>query len=129
MPRTETTALGGFLFISVDFCDFRTNGPRTSIRIDDLSAPSGTFVARVSASVATADRCPDRGRILPAAYTAFSSVFAVATEVAFSSIFAVATEVGTGSVEGPAAATTVAQPPPFSRISTCLLYTSDAADE
>ena len=37
------------------------------MKIDDLSAPSGRFVARVSASVATVDRCPGRGRVLPAA--------------------------------------------------------------
>ena len=37
------------------------------MRIDDLSAPSGRFVARVSASVTTVDRCPGRGRTLPAA--------------------------------------------------------------
>jgi len=37
------------------------------MRIDDLSAPSGRFVARVSASVTTVDRCPSRGRTLPAA--------------------------------------------------------------
>ena len=37
------------------------------MRIDDLSAPSGRFVARDSASVATVDRCPGRGRFLPAA--------------------------------------------------------------
>ena len=39
------------------------------MRIDDLSAPSGRFVARVSASVVTVDRCPGRGRALPAADT------------------------------------------------------------
>ena len=37
------------------------------MRIDDLSAPSGRFVARVSASVTTVDRCLGRGRTLPAA--------------------------------------------------------------
>ena len=44
---------------------FRTHGPH--MRIDDLYAPSGRFVVRVSASVATVDRCPGRGRALPAA--------------------------------------------------------------
>ena len=71
----------------------------------DLSAPSGTFVARVSASVATVDRCPGRGRALPAADNDFDSVFAVPTDV------------GTGSAEPPPAATPVAQPTP-SRSST-----------
>ena len=49
--------------------------------IDDLSAPLGRFVARVSASVATVDRCPGRGRALPAADNVFDSIFAVPTEV------------------------------------------------
>ena len=44
------------------------------MRIDDLSAPSGSFVARRSVSVATVDRCPGRGKIVPAAGNAFGSV-------------------------------------------------------
>ena len=70
------------------------------MRIDHLSAPSGRFIARVSASVTTVDRCPGRERTLPAADNAFVSVFAVPTEV------------GKGSAEAPAAATAVAQPTP-----------------
>ena len=65
VPRTEGAVLGGLPFTSADYCDFRTHG--SHMRIDDLSAPSGRFVARVSASVATVDRCPGRGRALPAA--------------------------------------------------------------
>ena len=65
VPRTESAVLGGLHFISADCCDFRTHGPH--MRIDDLSAPSGRFVARVSASVTTVDRCPGRGRTLSAA--------------------------------------------------------------
>ena len=65
VPRTDSAVLGGLPFPSADYCDFRTHGPH--MRIDDLSAPSGRFVARVSASVATVDRCPGRGRALPAA--------------------------------------------------------------
>ena len=57
--------MGGLLFTSADYCDFRTHGPH--LRIDDFSAPSGRFVARVSASVATVNRCPGHGRALPAA--------------------------------------------------------------
>ena len=95
VPRTESVVMGGLPFTSGDYCDFRTYG--SHMRIDDLSAPSGRFVARVSASVATVDRCPGRGRVLPAADNDFSSVFAVPTEV------------GTGSSEAPAAATAVAQ--------------------
>ena len=103
-PRTESAVLGGLPFTFAGFCDFRTHGPR--MRIDELSAPSGGFVTRVSASVATVDHCPDRGRVSPAADNAFASVFAVPTEV------------GTCSAEAPATATTVAQPTPFSRRST-----------
>ena len=64
VPCTESAVLGGLLFTSANYCHFRTHGPHT--RIDDLSAPSGRFVARVSASVTTVDRCPGRGRTLPA---------------------------------------------------------------
>ena len=98
MPRTENAVLGGLRFTSADYCDFRTHGPH--MRIDDLSAPSGRFFDRVSASVATVDRCPGRGKALPAAGNDFASVFVVPTEV------------GAGSAEGPAAATAVAQPTP-----------------
>ena len=51
MPRTESALLGETLFTSVDHCGFRTHGPR--MRIKDLSAPSGRFFARFSASVAS----------------------------------------------------------------------------
>ena len=98
VPRTERAVLGGFPFSSTEYFDFRTHGPRT--RIDDLAAPSGRFVARVSAPVATVDRCPGRGRALPEADNDFGSVFAVPTEV------------GAGSAEAPATATVVAQPTP-----------------
>ena len=98
VPRNESAVLGGLPFTSADYCDFCTHGPR--MRIDDLSAPSGRFVARVSAPVATVDRYPGRGRTLPAADNDFASVFAVPTEV------------GAGSAEAPAAATAVAQPTP-----------------
>ena len=101
MPRTERAVLGGLPFTSTDYCDFRTHGPH--MRIDDLSAPSGRFVARVSASVATVNRCPGGGRALPAADNDFASVFAVPTEA------------GTGSAEVPTAATAVAQPTPSRR--------------
>ena len=70
---------------------------RDSMRIDYLSAPSGRFVARVTAAV-TADDCrPGRGELFPAADTAFASVFAVPSGG------------GTGSAEAPAAATSVVQ--------------------
>ena len=98
VPRTESAVLDGLPFTSADYCDFRTHGPR--MRVDNPSAPSKRFVARVSASVAAIDRCPGRGRALPAADNAFDSVFAVPTEV------------DEGSAKAPAAATTVAQPTP-----------------
>ena len=63
--RTESAVLSGLPLTSAGYCDFRTHGPH--MRIDDLSAPSGRLVARVSASTATVDRCPGRGRALPAA--------------------------------------------------------------
>ena len=65
VPRTDSAVLGGLLFTSAAYCDFRTHGPH--MRIDDLSAPSGRFIARVPASVTTVDRCPGRGRNFPAA--------------------------------------------------------------
>ena len=79
VPFTERAVLGGLPFTSADFCDFRTHGPR--MRIDYLSAPSRSFVARVSASVATVDRWPARARVFSAVDNAFASVFAVPTEV------------------------------------------------
>ena len=98
VPRADSAVLGGLPFTSADYCDFRPHGPR--MRIDDPSAPSGRFVARVSAPVAAIDRCPGRERALPAADNAFASVFAVPTGV------------GEGSAEAPAAATPVVQPTP-----------------
>ena len=77
------------------------NGPR--IRIDDISAPSGKCVARVSAAVTTVDRRAGVGAILPAADADFSSVFAGPSEG------------GTGSAEAPAAATAVTQHAPSPR--------------
>ena len=59
VPHPESAILGGFTFTSSDFCDFRTHGPR--MRIGDLSAPSGRFVARVTATVTTDDCRPGRG--------------------------------------------------------------------
>ena len=51
MPRPESAALGWPPLTSSDF----------RMRIDDLSAPSGRFVARVSAAVTAANRRPGRG--------------------------------------------------------------------
>ena len=98
VPRPESAGLGGLPFASSDFRDFRAHGPR--MRIDDLSAPSGRFVARVSAAVTTTDRRPGRGYVFPAADTAFDLFFAVPSEGS------------TGSTGAPSAATAVAQHAP-----------------
>ena len=97
-PAPRARVLGGFSFASSDLHDFCAHVPRLSI--DDLSAPSGRFIARVSAAVITVDRCPGRGAFFPAADTAFASVFPVPFEG------------GTGSAGAPAAATAVAQHAP-----------------
>ena len=73
------------------------------MRIDYLSAPSGRFVARESAAVTNADRCPNRGGIWPVVNSAFASVIFLPSEG------------GTGSAEPPAAATAVAQHVPSQR--------------
>ena len=99
MPRTENNALGGLPFTLTDFCDFCTHGPR--MRFDGLPTPSRRFVVRVSASTATVDSSPGRGRGSRAADYDFASVFAVPT---------VASE---DSAEAPAATSSVAQPTPF----------------
>ena len=66
------------------------------MRIDDLSAPSGRFVARVTAAVTNDDCHPGHGEKFTAACTVFVSVFVVPSGG------------GTGSAEAPAASTSVA---------------------
>ena len=100
VPRTEYAASGGLPLTSAAFHDFRTHEPR--IRIDGLSAPPGTFVARVPASIATAESCTGRGSISPAAGTVFASVLPYSLRAA----------------KALAAATPIAQPTPLSRNST-----------
>ena len=78
VPRPDNVVLDGLPFVSSDFRDFCTHVSR--MKINDLSAPSGRFVARASAAVTTVDRRPGRGAILPAADIAFASVFAVPSE-------------------------------------------------
>ena len=70
------------------------------MRMNDLSASSRRFVARVSAAGTTADRHSGRGDFFPATDTAFASVFAVPSDG------------GTGSAEATAATTAVAQHAP-----------------
>ena len=74
VPRPESAVLGALPFASSDFRVFRAH--RSRMRIDDLSAPCGRFVARLSAVVTTAYRRPGRGDF-PAADTSFISVLAV----------------------------------------------------
>ena len=98
VTHPENAVLGGILF-AISICrDFRAHGPCN--RIDRLAAPSGGFVARVSAAVTTAGRRPSRGGFPPAADTAFTSFFAAPSEG------------GTGSAEAPAATAAVAQHAP-----------------
>ena len=98
VPHPESAVLGGLPFASSDLRDFRAHEPH--VRIDDLSAPSGRFVARVTAAVTTHDCRPGSGD------------FFAPTDTAFASVFAVLSEGGTGSAEAPAAATCVAQHAP-----------------
>ena len=67
------------------------------MRIGGLSASSGRFFARITASVTTVDRYPDPRTILNTANTVFASIFAVPAEG------------GNVSAETLAAATAVAQ--------------------
>ena len=61
VPHPESAVMGGLPFASSDRCDFRAHGPR--MRIDNLFAPSGRFVTRVTAAVATDDCRPGRGEL------------------------------------------------------------------
>ena len=107
VPHSESAVSCGLPFASSEVRDFRTHGPR--MRIDDLSAPCGRFVARVTTAVTTDDCRPGCGE------------FVLAADIAFASVFAVPSGGGTGSAEAPAAVTSVAQHAPptsstFSRL-------------
>ena len=104
VPRTEHATLSGLPPTSTAFHDFPTHQPRT--RIDGLSASPGRFVARFSASIATAESWTGRWLISPVADTIFASVFAIIIEG------------GTGSPDTLAAAMPIAQPTYLSRRST-----------
>lgn len=78
VPRLDSAVFGGLPFTSSDWRDFGAHGPR--MRIDDISAPSGTFVVRVSVSVTTVDRRPGRGENPRTPNTDYSSVFDVPSE-------------------------------------------------
>ena len=53
MPHPDSAVLGELPLTSTDLRNFRTHGPR--MRVDDLSASTERFVARVSAFVGTND--------------------------------------------------------------------------
>ena len=74
-PQPDSAVLSGLPLTSTDFRDFRAHRPRK--RIDDLSAPTGTFVARLSALVGTGDDGLGRAPFCPAADANLSPVFAV----------------------------------------------------
>ena len=99
VPRTQSAVLSGLPFTFSDFPDFRAHGPR--MRIDDPSAPSERFVARVSASFSTIDPRPSLSFFSPTANDAFASVFVVPSAGDM------------GHAEASAAATTVAQNAPL----------------
>ena len=99
MARTESAVLGGLPFASPDFRDFRAHWPR--MKIDDLSAPLGRFVARLSTFVVTVDRRPGL------------RVFSTTANPAFASAFVVPSGGDQGSADAPAAATIVAQCAPL----------------
>ena len=75
VPQPDSAVLGGLPLTSTDFRYFRAHEPR--MRIDDLSAPTGRFVAHVSASVGTGDDRLGRAPFWPAADATFSSGLAV----------------------------------------------------
>ena len=78
VPHPDSAVLGGLPVTSTDFRDFRAHGPR--MRIDDLSAPTGRFVARVSSFVGTSDDRPGRAIFWPAADATLTPVFAMPSE-------------------------------------------------
>ena len=76
------------------------------VQMDGHSASPRRFVARISASVATAEVCTGRRSIYPAADSVFASVFVISIDG------------GTDTAEALAAATAVAHPIPIARSST-----------
>ena len=93
--RTESAVSGRLPFNSSHFTDFRTHGQR--MRIDDLFASLGRFVARVSASVTTVERRPGL------------RVFSPVADAAFAYFFVVTPRGDQGSAEAPDAATIATQ--------------------
>ena len=75
VPQSDSAVLGGFPLTSADFRDFCAHGLR--MRIDDLCAPTGRSVARVSAFVGTGDDRLGRAPFWPAAADTFTPVFMV----------------------------------------------------
>ena len=75
VPQPDSAVSGGLPITSTDFRDFSAHGP--CMRIDDLSAPTGRFVARAPAFVGTGDDRLGRALIWPATDVAFTPVYAV----------------------------------------------------
>ena len=75
VPQPDSAVSGGLPLSSTGFRDFRAHGPR--MRIDDLSAPTGRFVASVSAFIGTGDDRLGRAPLWPAADATITPVFAV----------------------------------------------------
>ena len=75
MPRPGSAVLGGLPLTTSDFRDFAHMVHK--LLVDDVSAPVGRFVARVSSFVATTDRRLHPAASSVAADTAFASVTVV----------------------------------------------------
>ena len=79
VPQPDSAVLGGLPLTATAFCDFPAHGPR--MRVDDLSAPTGRFAARVSAFVGTGDDRLGRAPFWPATDATSTPVFAVPSGV------------------------------------------------
>ena len=75
MLQPDSAVLGGLPLTCTDFRDFRAHGPR--VRVDDLSAPTGRFVARVPAFVGAGDDRLGCAPFWPVADATPTPVFAV----------------------------------------------------
>ena len=73
--QPDSAFFGGLPLTSTVFCDFRAHGPR--MRINDVSAPTGKFVARVVGFVGTGDDRLGHAPLWPATDATSTSVFVV----------------------------------------------------
>ena len=79
VPRPNGAVLDGLPLTLADLRDFRTYGPH--IRLDVLSAPTGGFVARVSAFVNTGDTRLGHVPFVAATDATFTPVFTFPSRV------------------------------------------------